>query len=313
MEKFTVCFVSHHFKNPSVFLDTILKMTPNRSGKWKEMTAITDPFLADVVVCVDGYAHIPIPKERAVYFNQHPFGVRSFKPLNDKPESLGVFPADKFLNLGEWWISYDYDTLKKLEPPKKTKNVLSISTYNSYPDKPTYQHRIRFLEKYSELSDDIDIYGRQEERFRNNPKFIKTYRGVAGNGVNCNYLLGEHIIGKDIEIDYRYALDFDHGRDGDGKPVKNYFSERFYDSLLLWTMPIYFGCDNVHSFLPENSFRYIDISGTDEEVKKEADKALSIIKSDFREQNLAAMKEARELLLDKYQTWAYTYNIIKSL
>lgn len=314
MKEFKVCFVSHHFQNPSVLLNTILKMTPMRLGKWKEMTAVTDPFQADYVVCLDGMSNVPVPTERCMYFAQHPKGVSAYRPLNDKGKCLGVFPNDKYLNPGEWWITYDYDALEALKPPNKSKNLISISTYHDYPDKPTYQHRIRFLEEYVKISKDIDIYGRQEGRFKANSILKDNYRGVTGIPEHkCNYRAGDHIIGKDTELIYRYALDFDHGRNGDGKPVHNYFSERFYDSMLLWTMPIYFGGDNVQDFLPWNSFVYVDISGDLQSLQKEAKNTLEIVNDSFRERNLSAIAEARDLLLNKYQLWPFVYSAIKNL
>ena len=309
-----VCFVSHHFADPEALLKTIVKMTPGRSGKWKDMEAVLDPFEADFVILVDGHSHIKIPEKRALYFNQHPKGVGAYKTLADKPFALATYPADNNLNLGEWWISYDYDFLSTLQPPTKSKNLISITTYHIERNKPTYQHRIAFLEEYVQLSKDIDIYGRQEDRFRANPIFKDTYRGVAGYGVNCDYRAGEHIIGKDIEIDYRYALDFDHGRMGDGLPVKHYFSERFYDSMLLWTMPLYFGSDNADVYLPKHSFRYVNIVPNGViTLKSEVQKAIDIVNSDFREKHLSDMAEARHLLLNKYQLWPYVYEAIKRL
>jgi hypothetical protein len=273
-----VCFVSQHFKNPTVLLNTIIKMTPNRSGKWKDMEAVTDPFMADFVVCVDGSSgSIKIPLDRALYFGQHPKGVKSYSSLHNLPHAKGTYSLENYINPGEWWISYDYDALVALQPPKKTKDLVSITTYRQYDDKPTYGHRIRFLEEYVKRTKNIDIYGRQIFQFQNNPILKDVYRGVAGiEEDKMNVFLGEHIIGKDIEIDYRYALDFDVGQNHTGLPVKNYFSERFYDSMLLWTMPIYFGSDNLHEYLPKDSFIPVNICGSLGEIDIEIGKILAL-------------------------------------
>ena len=309
-----VCFYSHHFGSTVVLLRTIQKMTPGRSGQWKDMIAVVDPFEADYVIVLDGMCKDSIPLNRAIYFAQHPLGVPAYRPLTDKAEAIAVFPNDKFLNPGEWWISYSYDELSAMEPPIKTKDLISITTYQQHCDRPTYNHRIRFLEEYVLRSSNIDIYGRQETRFKNNSILRRYYRGVAGRKeVDLHHKTGDHIIGKDIEKDYRYALDFDHGKICTGAPVHNYFSERFYDSMLLWTMPLYFGSDNVEDFLPKDSFVNIDISGEIEDVRKNVHKAIDIVNSDFREQHLKEMKEARELLLNKYQLWPFVYDKIKTL
>lgn len=310
-----VCFVSKHFKDTSALLQTIIKMTPERSGKWREMEAVTDPFAADYVVCVDGaYTDMNIPRERALYFAQHPKGTTSYRSFQGMPEALGVFPNDICINPGEWWINYDYDTLMSLPPPKKTKDLISITTYRHEEHKPTYDHRIRFLEEYVKKSKNIDIYGRQEWMFGRNAILKDVYKGVAGLPVGgMDVSIGEHFIGKDIEIDYRYALDFDVGQTFTGAPVHNYLSERFYDSMLLWTMPIYFGGDNVHEFIPKDSFVYIRIDGTAEEVSKEAERAIGVVNSTLRERNITAIGEARQILMNELQIWPFVYNKIKSL
>lgn len=302
---FKVCFNSHHFASPEVLLQTILKMTPKRSGAWKDMVAVTNHEEADYVVHLDGINNIRASESKSLYFAQHPKGIPAYRSLT---EHKLRYPNDTHLNPGEWWISYDYDTLSALDPPRKTKKLISITTYK-HSDRPTYSHRIRYLEEYVKLSPHIDIYGRQEARFNNNKILKNFYRGVAGiSEKDLNVKLGDHIIGKDIEIDYRYALDFDHGKIEDGLPVHNYFSERFYDSMLLWTMPLYFGSDNVHEFVPKDSFVYVDIVNP-----QTVEKAVAVVNSDFREQHIAEMKEARELLLNKYQLWPFVYSAIKAL
>jgi hypothetical protein len=288
-------------------------MTPSCSGKWKDMEAVTDPFEADYVALLDGDSNVPFPKDRALYFGQHPVGSSSYRGFSNIANKKRCFPVTNNINPGEWWISYDYDTLTALEPPKKTKDLVSITTYRQDDDKPTYAHRIRFLEEFVKRSKNIDIYGRQISQFQNNFLLKDVYRGVAGISEDkMNVFLGEHIIGKDIEIDYRYALDFDVGINHTGKPTHNYFSERFYDSMLLWTMPIYFGSDNLHDYLPKDSFINIDISGSLGEIDIEIGKILALM-SWYREEHLKDIAEARERLLNEYQLWAYVYNKIKGL
>jgi hypothetical protein len=303
-----VCYISHHFSSPEVLLKDIIKMTPKKSGKWKDMEAVTNPFEADVVILLDGHSNINYPEDRAYYFGQHPYGCSAFKSLADKPLNR-KFPNSEHLNPGEWWVSFDYDYLNTLPPPKKNKELVAISTYY-VNHKPTYTHRIQFLEELSKIKE-LDIYGRQEENFKSNPYISKYYKGVVGIK-NFNPLLGEHIVGKEILLDYNYSVEMDIGNDNDGKPLKNYFSERFYDSLLCWCFPFYFGSDNVEDYLPRNAFCYIDIT-TEENRKKSAEIVKTCIQEQYRDKNIEAIAEARNLLLNRYQLWAYTYQKIRSL
>ena len=55
MNKTRVCFLSHHFESPEVFLDSIIKMTPGCKGVWKDMVAVTNPNEADYYIIMDGW------------------------------------------------------------------------------------------------------------------------------------------------------------------------------------------------------------------------------------------------------------------
>jgi hypothetical protein len=110
---------------------------------------------------------------------------------------------------------------------------------------------------------------------------------------------GDHTWGKeDVLEKYRYSVEVDVGE------TRNYFSERVFDSLLMWCMPLCWGSTNIEEYLPKNSFRYIDIYGGGGDI-------LEIIKTDVRERNLDAIREARNLLLNKYQIFARSYDYIQ--
>lgn len=299
-----VCWVSHHMKTPEIFLESILKMTPGRTGRWKDMIAVTDPFKADFVFVMDGVGNTLVPMERTIFFGEHPKCLPAFRTFeNEKRIALAVLPLDKYMNPGEWWLDYDYDFLSALKKPlTKSKGSICIFTAKS-PEIKMYGDRIKFMSKLLPQKSDIDVFGRPAENFINNPSLSPYYKGELGVS-NPNGQLGEHQTGKERIQSYRYTIEFDNG------PTMNYFSERFYDSMLLWCMPLYWGSKNVHTFLPENSFRYIDIEDySDDEIKR----TVGILNSDFREQHLEDLAIAREKLLNEYQMWPYMYNVIHNL
>jgi len=63
-------------------------------------------------------------------------------------------------------------------------------------------------------------------------------------------------------------------------------------------MPIYWGCKNIDKFLPKGSYINIDInkSGVEDEI-------IMISKSNLFEENIESIKEARKIILDKYNIW----------
>lgn len=304
MNKFTVCFLSHHYSSPEVFLDLLSRMTPNKSGKWKEMEAITDPFKADYCVVMDGYNKL-FPKERTLYFGQHPINAsKAFRSFKNVPQ-LASFPLDKHLNPGDWWIPYDYDTLMAMKPPKKTKDLCSVIIYHK-KDRLMRHKRILFMRNLANKYNNVDLYGRPEELYKQDEILKEIYKGCLGKDSHIfDAGIGEHYLGKEKVGDYRYSLEFDVGK------TINYLSERFYDAILLWTMPIYFGSTNVEDFVPINSFRYVDLDNYNDE--NEVQKVIDLVSSSFREENLKAIEEARYLLLNKWATFPYIYSKIKEL
>lgn len=294
---YKVAFLSWHFATPEIFLQSILKMTPGRSGKWGNIEAITDPMKADFCFVMDGY-NGKLPEERTIYFGEHPSCCEtSYRTWQDK-KALARLTLDKHVNLGEWWLEYDYDYLIALEPPKKSRNLICIMTYQTHNE--MYAQRPKFVRelvtRYPQFY--FDLYGRPQERFESDTVLKCVYRGALGYN-NPDGRIGQHLVGKEILQAYKYSLEFDVG------PTKNYFSERFYDALLLWTCPIYFGSTNVSKYIPGSAFWTIDINHLNSVEK------IPLIVEE--EPDIESIRIARELLLNRYQMWPYAHHIINHL
>ena len=302
-----VCFVSWHYQNTKVFLDTLIKMTPGLSGVWKNIVAITDPDQADYVIVCDG-ANIPIknPESRVIFMGNHPTGLASYLNWHDKPALLKL-TLDKHLNNGEWWIEHTYDELMALQCPVKTKDLVCVCTGHNHlatgaVDPRMYIKRLEFLGEYCKKYSNLRVYGRPIENYFDRKDIFPYYKGVLGHR-QPDGTKGEHLVGKETVLyDTRYSIEFDVG------PTVNYISERVYDSLLLWCYPFYFGSTNVEKFIPKDSFQYINTSNLGD-----VDLVNSVVSGNCREDNLKAIEEARYLLLNKYQTFAYTYHVINNL
>jgi hypothetical protein len=149
----------------------------------------------------------------------------------------------------------------------------------------------------------FDLYGRPSEKFKMDPNFLKCYKGSLGYNTPDG-TKGEHLIGKEILRTYKYSLEIDVG------PTQNYFSERFYDALLLWTMPIYWGSNNVDKFISKEAFHYFNL---EDPSISEIDKIKEIVEGNSYEKSLSAIEYARHVLLNRYQIWPYIYNVVKRL
>ena len=82
---------------------------------------------------------------------------------------------------------------------------------------------------------------------------------------------------------------------------------QFTDSILYWTVPIYWGGADLSRFFPEDSFIQIDIRKPDE-----VNKVIEIIQNDDYESRIPALKEARNLILNKYNMWPMINEILET-
>ena len=302
---FKVCFLQSTHDNEEV-LNHYKKMTPNRSGKWKEMVGTTSIEEADYVVIIDYSMHEPIPKNKPkIYIGAHPQVCRGYYCFDEKEAIIKMDLKDTF-GFGEWWLDEDYDTLSALKPPKKTKDLSCILSNGRTHD--FHKKRIEFMVNFcSKYSNRVDLYGRIKIG-KGEESLNKSFKGVCGSSKKDKNYKTTYWNGKRKALEpYRYSLEFDNGSTPKEGICRNYFSERFFDSMLMWCMPIYYGGIDIHKFIPINAFRYIDIFNDSSEY------VINIIESDFREQHLKDIAEARYLLLNKYQIWSRVYLAIKKL
>lgn len=304
MKTIKVYFTSHHFKNSEEWVKSILRLTPNNSGKWKNIEYTLNPNEADFYLIMDGTNEkLPDMKQKAIYMYEHPYtpGSPVEKGLNQTNCLLNL-PLKDFLNFGELWIEYDYDYIMNLKPEdvKKDKNTICVATYqihnNMYAQRQVFLREL--VNRYPNI--ELDIYGRPVEKYAEDIVLKPYYKGCLGNNT-YDATKGEHIVGKNVIENYKYTIEFDVG------PCQNYFSERFYDSLAVWCTPIYFGCQNMSRYLPHEGKAYHIF---DQHNLEDVNKINEIINQppDFK-----AIAEVRDILFNKYQMFAYCYHVVNNI
>jgi hypothetical protein len=169
---------------------------------------------------------------------------------------------------GPWVDTLDfwcYDNLKD-KTFIKTKNISSSITKLNEDYGNTCLYPQRF--KISNMIDDMS--------------FIDCYGG--GNSSPKK---------KDALVDYKFNLvvENEHG--------ENWITEKFYDSVLTDTIPIYFGCKNIKEIYPEGGYLLIeDIDNLEEisnllnNVDKNADKIYS--------ENIDSIRRIKKKYFEKY-------------
>jgi hypothetical protein len=86
-----------------------------------------------------------------------------------------------------------------------------------------------------------------------------------------------------------------------------YWSEKLADSFLSWTMPIYYGCTRITEYFPAESMICIDVDDPDV-----IEKINEVTASQRWQQNLDAIAEARQLVLNRYQFFPFVAEQIRA-
>lgn len=136
-------------------------------------------------------------------------------------------------NANPWWVEKNYDEILTFSKPEKTK-LISIIASNKVVSKG-HRERLKFALKLKDhFGDKLDLFGRGIQTFDSKWDVISNYKF--------------HIA---IENDY----------------CDNYVTEKFFDSILANTYPIYYGCPNLEDYIDKNVFSRIDIYNFDKSVE----------------------------------------------
>lgn len=158
-----------------------------------------------------------------------------------------------------------YDELLALQPPAKSANISVICSASTRL--PGHRARRAFVDRLlARLGDRVGAFG----------------RGVRPIPDKA-----------DAIIPYRYHIALENSR------LRDYWTEKLADSYLGWAFPIYWGCENVDDYLPGDSLIKIDIGRPSEAI----DTIESVMEQELTPERMAALAEARSLVLDRYNTF----------
>ena len=261
-----------------------IKQSPNTSGVWNNLTYTLDFKEADYLVVQDQcdrrfLQHMP--PEKILYFSREAMTPQIHQLYPPDQVNRNSFWDGTNILWTKWWypnkssggVGLTYDELKKeISPPEKGKILSCVQS----DKRMTYGHVLRhdFLGKFSSMHTDmLDLYG---------PIRYANKELLNNDKVNA--------------LDpYKYTLAFDNQ-----DIIKDFFGTQFTDAILRWCVPIYWGGADLQKYFPEKSFLKIDIT---KDQEKEIDRVVDFLKSDDYESRLDHIREARELILDKYNMW----------
>lgn len=286
-----IIFYCNWGNEPKELLNRYKLMTLDNIGIWNNLKGVSNIDEADVVIFLEG-----IPKhfnlninKKIICFPREPLIKKNWETI----PFLSHYTYDNLICVvtNPQFINKDYTFLKNLPYKESTKSFSAI--ISNKKSGLEYELRIKTLISLSKKYPYIcDIYGAGW----NNELGI-SYKGKLGcyhNNKNKNALTKY-----DGLIDYRYSLCIENCS------IKNYFTEKITDSILCWTIPIYYGCTNIQDYFPKDSYYWVDIT-----KPNCLDEIIEIVNKPITEKNIAALKEARDLILNKYNIWSFIEKMI---
>lgn len=167
-----------------------------------------------------------------------------------------------------WHIKQNYLYLKTASVPQK-QEVLSAVISNTF-QLEGHQKRYKLMNRLKgHFKDKLHWFGRGEMEIDNK------WDGIAP---------------------YQYSIAIENSAH------ERYFTEKIMDCYLSYTMPIYWGCPNILEYFPEDSLVIIEDI---DDYQRTIEQIQAAIDQNLYEKHLDAIIEARNLILDKYQIFAF--------
>lgn len=304
--------------NSTSLLEKYKKNTPNCKGIWKNIEGTDDFYKCDYLIVMDNlYSNLLCLGEKQflekinnidkiIHFQRENESILNHQENNWYLNNIlprlkhNITCKNNFLYtfITPTFINKTYDELKLMEYPKKTKNIsciVSAKILAQYKNQG-YIKRINFIKQYSNKYN-IDIYGRGW----NKNILGENYKGeLGGVGAGLNSIKNTN---KSTGIlNYHYSIALENFPEEIG-----ILSEKITDCILCWTIPLYWGSGTYSQILPEKSYHLIDIE--DNNVFKNIQ---NIISQKPTNKEIEAIKEARDIILDKLNVWEQIYQIINN-
>ncbi len=190
------------------------------------------------------------------FLNQFDKIIATRTDLNDKYSVINNF------ELTPWYFNKSYNELNSIANFDKTKKISIISSDLTLL--PGHKKRYAFVNKMiGHFKDRIDVYGR------------------GFNEIPDKF---------DALSSYKYSIAIENN------VLNDYFTEKISECFLTETMPIYYGCPNIHEYYDTKSIISIDIDN----YKEAIDIIEKTIESNTYELNLKKIIESKERYLSKF-------------
>lgn len=286
-------------------------LTPQSNGIWKNIKSVNNIKDAEWLVIIDDIHKKQL--DMILNFDKNKIICIPREPARTSPDYM-KYPFKYKLTYNNFFHSWSsimcikktYDDLLKFNiyPSYLKSKLCSTVTSGLIFDTGIYKERVEFIRKLARqshlLGNKIEIFGYNWTK----DELGDMYKGTL-DGFNTGTVdkLDNFIKGKtkwDGTVNYKYSIAIENCV----KP--NYFSEKFTDCILAWTIPIYYGCPNIDKYFPKGCYYLIDINSPTvfDDINK-------ILNQPITEKHINAMRKARNIILNKYNVWNQIGKIIE--
>lgn len=267
----------------------LFRQTPNYSGIWGNYKFVIDVNLVECDYWII-YSEYKLIEETCICNKENIFFLpaeaynTSAKYPNDFLEQFGkVITVQREIkgknviyhqNANPWFVEKNYDELINLSVPTKSKLISIVSSDKAFTE--GHRKRIDFAHKLKQhFGDSVDLFGRGLNPFDKKWDVLAPYK-------------------------YHIAIENDSCDD--------WVTEKFFDPILAYSYPFYYGCPNIDKYISTDSFTRIDINDFEESIKiiEQVIKDDSVYNTFIKESQLF-----RNVLLNEQQLFPMLTHLIK--
>lgn len=301
-----ISFVNDWGGSITSVLESLRYYTPGHDCRWNDLFGVQNPEEADYLVVLNGLPRyrtgggwprvLRAVKQalqnfwikrtspawrhpRKIYLQTEPPEIR--KPRIDPSDCIYYGSYEHHHHISNWHLRVPFMELKNLKLPEHDRRLSAIVSGKAKT--AAQKQRVEIVRQVCKRYPDMDVFGRGLEP----SDFGSAYKGPLEYNQHCKFrgLYG-----------YRYSLAFENSSH------ENYFTEKLIDCFLCWSKPIYWGCPNILKYFPEESLARVDLFDPD---------APGVIADELQKPvNDEAIREARELVMNKYNIWPSIEQII---
>lgn len=178
-------------------------------------------------------------------------------------------------NANPWFVGKSYDELMLESVPKKTKLISVVSSNKVFTE--GHQKRFNFVQKLKEhFGNQLDVFGRGINDFDDKWDVLANYK-------------------------YTIAIENDYCDD--------WVTEKYFDCVYANSLPFYYGCPNLETYVDKNSYIRIDINDFESSIKT----IENAINNNEYEKRTALLQEQKIKSLQTDQFFPWIVSILENL